>query len=94
MIFARKPGKLTGEVIKIISLSMGIIPFLYKKTLNKFSNYSIVDDLIDKGETLKSVSNLLKIKEKMITGALIVLGLRGFNVTRKFDFPIESTIIV
>ena len=96
MIFARKPGKLPGEVIEQnYQLEYGKNTLsLQKKALNKYNSYSIVDDLIATGGTVESVSNLLKVKGKMITGALTVVGLREFNVTGKFDFPVESILLM
>ena len=62
MIFARKPGKLPGEVIKQnYKLEYGDNTLsIQKKALKRYETYSIVDDLIATGGTAKSVSKLLQ----------------------------------
>ena len=72
LIFARKPGKLPGEVIKQnYELEYGENTIeIQKKALSKFKSFSIVDDLIATGGTAKSVSDLLKQEGKTISGLL------------------------
>ena len=94
MIFARKPGKLPGEVIKQnYELEYGQdCMSIQKKALKKFSSYSIVDDLIATGGTVKSIANLLLNEGKKVSGLLTVVDLKEFNSREKFDFPVESMI--
>ena len=94
MIFARKPGKLPGEVIKQnYELEYGEdCMSIQKKALKKFSSYSIVDDLIATGGTVKSIANLLLNEGKKVSGLLTVVDLKEFNCREKFDFPVESMI--
>ena len=94
MIFARKPGKLPGEVIKEnYELEYGENTLsIQKKALSKYSSYSIVDDLIATGGTVKCVANLLKREGKIITGLLTVVNLKELNLESQFDFPVESLI--
>ena len=82
MIFARKPGKLPGEVIKEnYELEYGENTLsIQKKALSKYSSYSIVDDLIATGGTVKCVANLLKREGKVITGLLTVVNLKELNL--------------
>ena len=96
MIFARKPGKLPGEVIKQkyeLEYGENIIT-IQKKALDKYNSYSIVDDLIATGGTAKCVADLLRREGKNITGLLTVCDLKEFNGRKKFDFPVESIVVI
>ena len=96
MIFARKPGKLPGEVIKQkyeLEYGENIIT-IQKKALDKYNSYSIVDDLIATGGTAKCVADLLRREGKNITGLLTVCDLKEFNGREKFDFPVESIVVI
>ena len=94
MIFARKPGKLPGEVIEqSYELEYGTNTIsIQKKALAKYSTYSIVDDLIATGGTAKSVANLLQKQGKTITGLLSVVDLKDIPKKEKLEFPVESII--
>ena len=94
MIFARKPGKLPGEVIKQnYELEYGENTIsIQKKALSKYSSYSIVDDLIATGGTVKCVANLLKREGKEITGLLTVVKLKDLNGENHLDFPVDSLV--
>ena len=96
MIFARKAGKLPGEVInQTYELEYGINTIsIQKKALNKYNSYSIVDDLIATGGTAKSVANILKREKKELTGLLTVVDLKEFNNKNRFDFPVDSMILM
>ena len=94
MIFARKPGKLPGEIIKQnyqLEYGENCIS-IQRKALDRFNSYSIVDDLIATGGTAKSVANLLTREGKEISGLLTVVSLGEFSNRRKFDFPVDSII--
>ena len=94
MIVARKPGKLPGELLeKKYSLEYGENSLsIQKKALNKYNSYAIVDDLLATGGTVNCVSNILKSKEKKITGLLVVAELVKLEGKLKLDFPVESFI--
>ena len=94
MICARKPGKLPGDIIKqSYELEYGENTIsIQKKALNKYTSYSIVDDLIATGGTAKSVSNLVQKEGKKITGLLTVVELEGVSGKKKFDFPVDSIV--
>ena len=96
MIFARKPGKLPGEVIKQdYELEYGKTCIsIQKRALNRFKSYSIVDDLIATGGTAKSVANLLRREGKEISGLLTVVDLGELNNKEEFDFPVDSMIVL
>ena len=96
MIFARKAGKLPGEVInQTYELEYGMNTIsIQKKALNKYNSYSIVDDLIATGGTAKSVANILKREKKELTGLITVVDLKEFNNKDRFDFPVDSMIVM
>ena len=79
MIFARKPGKLPGELFKQnYELEYGENTIsIQKKALSKYNSYSIVDDLIATGGTAKSVADLLSKEGKTITGLMTVVELEA-----------------
>ena len=92
MIFARKPGKLPGELIKKkYTLEYGENSLsIQKKSLNNFCSFAIIDDLLATGGTVSCVSNILKERGKNITGLLTVVELLELEGRTKFDFPVES----
>ena len=96
MIFARKAGKLPGEVInQTYELEYGMNTIsIQKKALNKYNSYSIVDDLIATGGTAKSVANILKREKKELTGLITVVDLKEFSNKNRFDFPVDSMIVM
>ena len=94
MIVARKPGKLPGELVtKNYSLEYGENSLsIQKKALQKYSSYAIVDDLLATGGTVNCVSNILKRKNKKVTGLLVVVELKKLMGRSKLNFPTESYI--
>jgi len=94
LIFARKPGKLPGEVIKQhYKLEYGENTIeIQKKALKKYDYFAIVDDLIATGGTAKSVANLLKSEGKNVSGLLTVVELMGIACKENLDLTIESMI--
>ena len=93
MIFARKPGKLPGEVIEQnYNLEYGENTIsIQKKALSRYSKFAIVDDLIATGGTVESVADLLKKEGKNISGLVAVINLRGIK-KKQFNFPVETII--
>ena len=73
MIFARKPGKLPGELIKKkYTLEYGEKSWsIQKESLNNFGSFAIIDDLLATGGTINCASNILKDSGKQITGLLL-----------------------
>ncbi len=96
MIVARKPGKLPGELYKEdYCLEYGENSLsVQKKALQKYKSFAIVDDLLATGGTVNCVSKLLESNNKEITGLLVVAELRKLEGRLRFDFPIESSIIL
>ena len=77
MIVARKPGKLPGELIKEnYYLEYGESTLsIQKKSLEKFSSYAIVDDLLATGGTIECVANLIRKSGKDVMGSVTVVEL-------------------
>jgi len=94
MIVARKPGKLPGEVIKEdYNLEYGKSSLsIQKDSLNRFSSYAIVDDLLATGGTVDCVSNLIKKSGKKVCGLVTVVELKELKGSTKFDFPVNSML--
>jgi len=94
MIFARKPGKLPGELIEQnYELEYGDNKIsIQKKALSKFNSYSIIDDLIATGGTAKCVADIVQKEGKTITGLLTVVSLEEFKGYEKFNFPVDSIL--
>ena len=96
MIVARKPGKLPGELFeKKYSLEYGENSlYIQKKALQKYNSYAIVDDLLATGGTVNCVSRILQSNDKEVVGLLVVVELMKLEGRLKFDFPIESSLII
>ena len=96
MIVARKPGKLPGELYKKdYSLEYGENSLsLQKKAVQKYNSFAIVDDLLATGGTVNCVSELLKNNQKEVEGLLVVVELSNLNGRKRFDFPVESSILI
>lgn len=94
LIFARKPGKLPGELItKSYDLEYGKNTLcIQKKSLEKFDSYAIIDDLLATGGTVDCVYQILKSLNKKITGLSVVIELEKLNGRSKFPFGVESQI--
>ena len=93
MIFARKPGKLPGELIKKNTLEYGENSLsIQKKALHKYNSYAIVDDLLATGGTVNCVSKILEQNNKEVLGILVVVELMKLDGKLKLNFPIESSI--
>ena len=96
MIVARKPGKLPGELVsKDYSLEYGYNSLsIQKKALEKYNSFAIIDDLLATGGTVNCVSELLKSKNKKVVGLLVVVELIELNGRSRFNFPVESSILI
>ena len=94
MIVARKPGKLPGEIVKQqYNLEYGVNSLsIQKNSLNKYSSYVIIDDLLATGGTVKCVADLLLKNGKEVKGLLTVIELCKLQGRSKFNFPVESII--
>ena len=96
MIVARKPGKLPGKLIqKDYSLEYGKNSLsIQKESLKKFNSYAIVDDLLATGGTVDCVAKLINENGYKISGLLTVVELLELKGRAKFDFPVESMILL
>ena len=96
MIVARKPGKLPGELFtKKYSLEYGENSLsIQKKALRKYNSFAIIDDLLATGGTVNCVSELLNKNNKKVVGLLVVVELSKLDGRSKFNFPVESTILI
>ena len=94
MIVARKPGKLPGEVIEEeYYLEYGKSSLsIQKESLEKFSSYAIVDDLLATGGTIDCVANLLMKRGKKVRGVVTVVELMKLNGRSRLNFPVESML--
>ena len=92
IIFARKPGKLPGQLIqKTYKLEYGENSLsIQKESLNKFKTYAIVDDLLATGGTVSCVADLLESQNKKVLGLLVVVELKELGGRLKFKFPVEA----
>ena len=96
MIVARKPGKLPGELVtKKYSLEYGENSLsIQKKSLKKYNSFAIIDDLLATGGTVNCVSELLSNNNKRVLGLLVVVELSKLDGRSRFNFPVESSIII
>ena len=94
MILARKPGKLPGEVIEEeYYLEYGKSSLsIQKESLDRFSSYAIVDDLLATGGTIDCVANILRKRGKKVTGVVTVVELMNLNGRVNFNFPVETML--
>ena len=96
MLVARKPGKLPGEIVKqSYSLEYGENSLsIQKNALLKYNSFAIVDDLLATGGTVNCVSELLNTNNKKIVGLLTVAELSKLDGRSRFNFPVESSILI
>ena len=94
MIVARKPGKLPGEIVEQqYNLEYGVNSLsIQKGSLNKYSTYVIIDDLLATGGTVECVADLLSKNGKEVKGLLTVIELNKLQGRSKFNFPVESIL--
>ena len=94
MLVARKPGKLPGELIEEeYYLEYGKSSLsIQKESLDRFSSYAIVDDLLATGGTIDCVANLLMKSGKQVSGVVTVVELMKLNGRSSFNFPVESIL--
>ena len=96
MIVARKPGKLPGELLeRNYDLEYGKSSLsIQKKALERYNSFAIIDDLLATGGTVNCVSKILESKNKKVLGLIVVVELMKLEGRLKFDFPIESSLII
>ena len=96
MIVARKPGKLPGELIQEqYDLEYGKnFLSIQKESIKKFNSYAIVDDLLATGGTVDCVTKLINKSGKKVSGLLTVVELIELNGRSRFNFPVESILLM
>ena len=94
LITARKPGKLPGEVFtKSYDLEYGSNSLsIQRESLEKFSSFVIVDDLLATGGTVRCISDIVNSQKKEITGLTVLIELKDINGRSKLNFPVESQL--
>ncbi len=94
LIFARKPGKLPGELVSSsYDLEYGQNNLsIQKKSMEKFNSYVIVDDLIATGGTVNCVYEILKSQNKQVNGLIVVAEIETLDARSKLPFDILSQI--
>ena len=94
LIFARKPGKLPGELVsKSYKLEYGENSLsMQKKNLDKFNSFVIVDDLLATGGTVNCVHEILNDLEIKITGLSVVVEIEELGARSKFPFQVSSQV--
>ena len=94
LIFARKPGKLPGDLIShSYDLEYGSNTLcLQKDAIKDFNKFCIVDDLLATGGTAASVESMLSENKKIVTGLAVVVELSFLEGRKKLKCPINSII--
>ena len=96
MIVARKPGKLPGKLIeKSYDLEYGRNSIAIQlDSIKPYNSFVIVDDLLATGGTVKCVSEILKDLKKDVSGLSVFIELAELKGRDKFEFPVESNLIL
>ncbi len=96
LIFARKPGKLPGELISnSYELEYGKNTLsIQKKSLEKFNSFVIVDDLLATGGTVNCVYEILRTQNKTVSGLSVVVEIEDLDARSKLPFIISSQLKV
>jgi len=96
LIFARKPGKLPGELVSnSYELEYGKNSLsIQKKSLEKFNSFVIVDDLLATGGTVNCVYEILSSQNKKISGLSVVVEIEELDARSKLPFKVLSQIKV
>ena len=92
----RKPGKLPWKTESIsYKLEYGEDTLeIHKDAIKPEQNVLIVDDLLATGGTVKCVSEMLRELKKEVFGLSVVIELGELKGRDKFDFPVDSKIIL
>ena len=94
MVVLRKPGKLPGELISAnYELEYGKNSLsIQKSSVENFSSFAIVDDLLATGGTADCAYSLLKQLNKEVTGLSVVAELKNLNARQNLKMKIISQI--
>ena len=94
LLFARKPGKLPGDLItNSYELEYGSNELcLQKDGLKNFESFSIIDDLLATGGTASSVEKMLTEENKKVTGLVVVVELSDLEGRKLLKCPVDSLV--
>ncbi len=94
LLFARKPGKLPGNLItNTYELEYGTNELcLQKDVLKEFDSFSIIDDLLATGGTASSVEKMLIKENKKVTGLVVVVELLDLEGRKVLHCPVDSVV--
>ena len=94
LIFARKSGKLPGELItRSYNLEYGKSSLsLQKKSVEKFDSFAIADDLLATGGTVNCVYKILKSLKKDVSGLIVFVELQEFDAKSLLPFEVSSQV--
>ena len=96
MVLARKPGKLPGKLInRSYELEYGSNSLaIQREAIKPYKSFAIVDDLLATGGTVQCVAEMLNDSGKEISGLSVVIELRELCGRDKFNFPVQSNIVL
>ena len=96
MVLARKPGKLPGKLInRSYELEYGNNSLaIQRDAIKPYKSFAIVDDLLATGGTVNCVAEMLNDSDKEISGLSVVIELSELCGRDKFNFPVESNIVL
>ena len=96
MIVARKPNKLPGELILKkydLEYSSNVLA-IQKKSIEKYQNFCIVDDVLATGGTAKCAYDLLLSAGKEVVGYSMVVEIKSLKGRRNLTGPVNSQLLV
>ena len=94
ILVARKPGKLSGELVKenyFLEYGKSSLS-IQKESLEKFNSYVIIDDLLATGGAIECVANLIRKSGEEVVDSVTVVELVELNGRCRLDFPVESML--
>ena len=94
MIFARKPGKLPGDLIQEnYNLEYGENSLsIQKGAIEKYNSFAIVDDLLATGGTAKCVIDMLKNNNKDVLALSVIVQLSFLKGAESLGIPVYSEV--
>ena len=96
MIVARKPNKLPGELkTKKYELEYGNNELaIQQKSIEKFNNFIVVDDILATGGTARCVTDLLLSEGKKVNGYSVVIEIKSLLGRNKLVSPVSSQLVI
>ena len=96
LIVARKPNKLPGKLLmKEYDLEYGSnILTIQQKSIEKYQEFNIVDDVLATGGTAKCVTDLLLSAGKHVNGYSMVVEIKTLDGRKKLTSKVNSQILI